>query len=76
VVAAWVTPCREARMQWREVSLPVALAAGAAVGGLVLANAAAWLPAVPLTAPGGRHRAGLGGRLPAIPVADRAWLTG
>lgn len=50
VVAAWVTPGREPRMQWREVSLLVALAAGAAVGGLVLAHAAAWLPAVPLTA--------------------------
>jgi uncharacterized membrane protein YoaK (UPF0700 family) len=50
VVAAWVTPGREARMRWREVSLLVALAAGAGVGGLVLANAAAWLPAVPLTA--------------------------
>ena len=50
VVAAWVTPGREARMQWREVSLLVALAAGAGVGGLLLANAAAWLPAVPLTA--------------------------
>jgi uncharacterized membrane protein YoaK (UPF0700 family) len=50
VVAAWVTPGREAKMQWREVSLLAALAAGAAVGGLVLANAAAWLPAVPLTA--------------------------
>jgi uncharacterized membrane protein YoaK (UPF0700 family) len=50
VVAAWVTPGRPARMQWREVSLLGALAAGAAAGGVVIANAAAWLPAIPLTA--------------------------
>jgi uncharacterized membrane protein YoaK (UPF0700 family) len=50
VVAAWVTPGRPATMQWREVSLLVALAAGAAVGGVVIANAPAWLPAVPLIA--------------------------
>ena len=48
VVAAWVTPGRQARTQWRDVSLLVALAVGAAVGGLLIANAAAWLPAVPL----------------------------
>jgi uncharacterized membrane protein YoaK (UPF0700 family) len=50
VVAAWVTPGQPARMQWRQVSLLVALTAGAAAGGLVIANAAAGLPAIPLTA--------------------------
>ena len=49
VVAAWVTPGRPARMQWREVSLLAALAAGAAAGGLMIANAPAALPAIPLT---------------------------
>jgi uncharacterized membrane protein YoaK (UPF0700 family) len=50
VVVAWVTPGQPARMEWRQVSLLVALTAGAAVGGLVIANAAAGLPAIPLTA--------------------------
>jgi uncharacterized membrane protein YoaK (UPF0700 family) len=50
VVAAWVTPGGQARMQWRDVSLLVALAVGAAIGGLLIANAAAWLPVVPLIA--------------------------
>jgi uncharacterized membrane protein YoaK (UPF0700 family) len=50
VVAAWVTPGRRATMEWREASLLIALAAGAAAGGLVIANAAAGLPAIPLTA--------------------------
>jgi len=50
VVAAWVTPGRPARMQWREVSLLGALTAGAAAGGVVIANEPAGLPAIPLTA--------------------------
>jgi uncharacterized membrane protein YoaK (UPF0700 family) len=50
VVAALVTSRRLAGVQWREVSLLLALAAGAALGGLLIANAAAGLPAVPLTA--------------------------
>jgi uncharacterized membrane protein YoaK (UPF0700 family) len=50
VVAALVTARRPAGVRWREVSLLVALAAGAALGGLLIANAAAGLPAVPLTA--------------------------
>ena len=49
-VAAWVTPGRRARMQPREVYVLAALTAGAAVGGLMIANAAAGLPAIPLTA--------------------------
>jgi uncharacterized membrane protein YoaK (UPF0700 family) len=50
VVAAWVTPGRRATMEWREASLLIAVAAGAAAGGLVIANAPAGLPAIPLTA--------------------------
>src|SRR5258708_30796980 len=50
VVAAWVTPGRPARMQWREVSLLGALTAGAAAGGVVIANEPARLPPIPLTA--------------------------
>jgi uncharacterized membrane protein YoaK (UPF0700 family) len=50
VVAAWVTPGRQARMTSRGVLVLVALAVGAAAGGLVIANAAAGLPAIPLTA--------------------------
>src|SRR5258708_27761815 len=50
VVAAWVTPGRPARMQWREVSLLGALTAGAAAGGGVIANEPAGLPAIPPTA--------------------------
>src|SRR5260370_16133991 len=50
VVAAWVTPGRPARMQWREVSLLGALTAGAAAGGVVVAHEPARLAAVPLTA--------------------------
>jgi uncharacterized membrane protein YoaK (UPF0700 family) len=50
VVAAWVTPGRRARMEWQEASLLIAVAVGAAAGGLVIANAAAGLPAIPLTA--------------------------
>jgi uncharacterized membrane protein YoaK (UPF0700 family) len=49
-VAAWVTPGQQARMQAREVFVLAALTAGAAAGGLVIANAAAGLPAIPLTA--------------------------
>jgi uncharacterized membrane protein YoaK (UPF0700 family) len=49
-VAAWVTPGRRARMQSREVLVLAALTAGAAAGGLVIANAAAGLPAIPLAA--------------------------
>jgi uncharacterized membrane protein YoaK (UPF0700 family) len=49
VVAGWVTPGQPARMEWRQVSLLVALTAGAAAGGLVIADAAAGLPAIPLT---------------------------
>jgi uncharacterized membrane protein YoaK (UPF0700 family) len=49
-VAAWVVPGRQARMQSREVLVLAALTAGAAAGGLVIANAAAGLPAIPLTA--------------------------
>jgi uncharacterized membrane protein YoaK (UPF0700 family) len=49
-VAAWVTPGRQARLQSREVLVLAALTAGAAAGGLVIANAAAGLPAIPLTA--------------------------
>jgi hypothetical protein len=49
-VAAWVTPGRQASMQSREVLALAALTAGAAAGGLVIANAAAGLPAIPLTA--------------------------
>jgi len=50
VVAAWVTPGRPVKMEWREVLLLVALAVGAAAGGVVIANAPAGLPAIPLTA--------------------------
>lgn len=50
VVAAWVTPGRRPTMEWREASLLMGVAAGAAAGGLVIANAAAGLPAIPLTA--------------------------
>lgn len=50
VVAAWVTPGRRARMEWRDVAVLAALAAGAAAGGLMIANAAAGLPAIPLAA--------------------------
>ncbi len=50
VVAAWVTPGQPARTEWRQVSLLVALTAGAAAGGLVIADAPAGLPAIPLTA--------------------------
>jgi uncharacterized membrane protein YoaK (UPF0700 family) len=50
VVAAWVTPGRRERLQAREMLLLLALAAGAAAGGAVIANAPAWLPAIPLTA--------------------------
>jgi uncharacterized membrane protein YoaK (UPF0700 family) len=50
VVAALVTTRRAAGVQWREVSLLVALTAGAALGGLLIANAGAGLPAVPLIA--------------------------
>jgi uncharacterized membrane protein YoaK (UPF0700 family) len=47
-VAALVTPGQRARVQTRELSLLAALAAGAAGGGLLLATAPAWLPAIPL----------------------------
>jgi uncharacterized membrane protein YoaK (UPF0700 family) len=49
-VAAWVTPGQQARVTSREVLVLAALTAGAAAGGLVIANAAAGLPAIPLTA--------------------------
>jgi len=79
VVAAWVTPGRDhTRMQWREVSLLVALAVGAAVGGLLIANARAWLPAVPLIAVVlviGAARARDGGARP-VAVAGRGRPTG
>jgi len=50
VVAAWVTPGRRERLQGREMLLILALAAGAAAGGAVIANAPAALPAIPLAA--------------------------
>ena len=50
VVAAWVTPGRSVTMHRREVLLLVALAVGAALGGVVIANAPAALPAIPLVA--------------------------
>jgi uncharacterized membrane protein YoaK (UPF0700 family) len=49
-VAALVTPGERARVRSRELSLLAALAAGAAGGGLVLAAAPTWLPAIPLAA--------------------------
>ena len=64
VVAAWVTPGRRATMEWREASLLIAVAVGAAAGGLVIANAAAGLPAIPLTA------------VVLVIVAARAWDRG
>jgi uncharacterized membrane protein YoaK (UPF0700 family) len=64
VVAAWVTPGRRATMEWREASLLMAVAVGAAAGGLVIANAAAGLPAIPLTA------------VVLVIVAARAWDRG
>jgi uncharacterized membrane protein YoaK (UPF0700 family) len=50
VVMAWVTPGRRSKMEWRDVLVLVALVAGAAAGALVIANAAAALPAIQLTA--------------------------
>jgi uncharacterized membrane protein YoaK (UPF0700 family) len=56
VVAAWVTPRRagvagrRAGVPGRDVTLLAALAAGAAAGGLMIANAPAGLPAIPLAA--------------------------
>ncbi len=50
VVAAWVTPDQPTRMQRRDVLVLAALAAGATVGGVVIVNAPAGLPAIPLTA--------------------------
>jgi uncharacterized membrane protein YoaK (UPF0700 family) len=50
VVAAWVTPGRKPEMRWRDASQVLALASGAALGGLVIAVAPAALPAIPLTA--------------------------
>jgi uncharacterized membrane protein YoaK (UPF0700 family) len=49
-VAALVIPGQRARVRSRELSLLAALAVGAAGGGLVLAAAADWLPAIPLAA--------------------------
>jgi uncharacterized membrane protein YoaK (UPF0700 family) len=50
VVAAWVTPGRRPEMRWRDASALLALACGAALGGLVIAVAPSALPAIPLAA--------------------------
>lgn len=50
VVAAWVTPGRKPVMRWRDASQILALACGAALGGLVIDVAPAALPAIPLAA--------------------------
>src|SRR5260370_25697350 len=52
VVAAWVTPGRPARMQWREVSLLGALTAGAAAAGGGRRNQPAGAAPIPLPALG------------------------
>jgi uncharacterized membrane protein YoaK (UPF0700 family) len=49
-VAALVRPGRRGRIRSRELSLIAAVAVGAAGGGLMLAAAPAWLPAIPLAA--------------------------
>jgi uncharacterized membrane protein YoaK (UPF0700 family) len=49
-VAALASPGHRVRVQSRELSLLAALAVGAAGGGLVLATAPDWLPAIPLAA--------------------------